>query len=581
MNKEVIQQYQSPAFFSLQQPSLFWSQEAAQTPRHQLTLQAQQPLQKLHIRSQSNLPGHPSHKQQQPIQSLHQIHDQQPHDGKSESPSSQMYPASFSCRTSPLSQQQQQNFAPLSSKLSLPSSTTSPMLLQQIQPVFATQNLGPQTSLPGMLVPVRIQTHVPSFGSVMYTSVSQLIAAHGSAAQGLCSARSGGVDNSNMSPPVGVASVSKPPGGIGGGISGAGFNLSHFLGQTDGTVLHYPLWKGPDSLPEQHLNTGIPLSLTSGTISTTDASGSGLGGGKRMLSPASSLELFIETKHQKRVKEERMYGQIVKEMSAVELSGTDTSKPDEGPGRGQRARLKSEGSMDDSERMSSSPPLSDLPVTTKIAIPVRSSAPHLSDISWAESFTPPLQIVTDRSPASGGRVSPEELDVDDSAPEPNLSPQSMVSSNETEDTDNTQQPTPSKIPVSMLVQLAANRSAGASGPVGQTLLLTDVADVQQFFQFPSLRTMSRVSWCFLNYTKPNSTQAALRSSVYSSWCVSSYNPNPLNLSTKAALALLRSKQRRNTDLMYTAAAMSPPSSGKLVSSVAWKLRFDQVCPVMT
>lgn len=475
-----------------------------------------------------------------------------------------MYPASFSSRSSPLSQQ---NFASLSSKHSLPTSTVASMLLQQVQPVFATQNLGSQASLPGMLVPVRIQTHVPSYGSVMYTSVSQLIATHGSGAQGVGSARPSGADNSNMSPAV---SISKPPGGIGGGMSGAGFNLSHFLGQT------LP-WKVSDSLPEQRLNTGIPLSLTSGTISTTDASGSGIGGSKRVLSPASSLELFIETKQQKRVKEERMYGQIVKEMSAVELSGTESSsKPEKG--RGQRARLKSEGSMDESDRMSSSPPLSDFP--TKIAIPVRSSAPHLPDVPRAESFTPPLQIVTDRSPVSGGRDSPEELDVDDSVPERNSSPQSMASSNDAEDTDTTNQPTPSKIPVSMLVQLAANQSAGLSGAVGQTLLLTDVAEVQQFFQFPSLRTTSRVSWCFLNYTKPNSTQTALHNSVYNSWCVSSYNPNPLNLSTKAALALLRSKQRRNTDSMYSTAAMSPPSSGKLVSSVAWKLRFDQVCPVM-
>ncbi|XP_026173810.1 transcription factor HIVEP2a isoform X2 [Mastacembelus armatus] len=562
VNKEVIQQYQGgPPFLSFQQPSLFWSQEAGQTPRQQLTLQAQQQLQKLHIRS----PGHPPHKQQ-PLHSLQQIHDQQPHDGK-ENPGSQMYSASFSSRTTPLSQQQQQNFGSLPSKLSLPSSTAAPMLLQQIQPVFATQNLVSQSSLPGMLVPVRIQTHVPSFGSVMYTSVSQVIAAHG------------GADNNNASPPVGVAGISKPPGGIGGDTGGTRFSLSHFLAQTDGTMLQYPPWKVPDSLPEQRLNTGIPLSLTSGTISTTDASGSGIGGSKRMLSPASSLELFIETKQQKRVKEERMYGQIVKEMSAVELSGTESSnKPDKRHSRADRAGLKSEGSMDDSERMSSSPPLGDFPVATKMAIPVRSSAPHLSDVSWAESFTPPLQIVTNRSPVSGGRDSPEDLDVDDSGPEPSSSPQSMVSSNDAEGSENTKQPTPSKIPVSMLVQLTANRSAGLSGGAGQTLLLTDVADVQQFFQFPSLRTMSRVSWCFLNYTKPNSAEAALRSSVYNSWCVSSYNPNPLNLSTKAALALLRSKQRRNTDLMYTPAAMSPPSSGKLVSSVAWKLRFDQLKP---
>lgn len=550
MSKDMMQQYQSgPPFLSFPQPGLFWNQEPEQTPRQQQTQQAQLQLQKLHIRS----PGLPLHKQQ-PLHSLQQVHDQQPYDGKSENPTSQIYSASFSNRSSPLS-------ASLS--------TTSSMLLQQIQPIFATQNLGSQASLPGLLVPVRIQTHVPSFGSVMYTSVSQLIASHGSGAQGLGSARPGSTDNSNMSPPVGVVSVTKPHGGVGGG-----FNLAHFLGQTDGAVLRHPLWKGPDSLPEQRLNTGIPLSLTSGTISTTDASGSAIGGGKRMLSPTSSLELFIETKQQKRVKEERMYGQIVKEMSAVELSGTEGgSKPDKGQGRG----LKSEGSMDDSERMSSSPPLSDFPVATKIAIPVRSSAPHLSDVPRPQSFTPPLQIVTDRSPASGGCDSPEELDVDDSAQEPSSSPESMVSSNDAEDADSTKQPTLNKMPVSMLVQLDANQSPGLPGAAGQTLLLTDVADVQQLFQFPSLRTMSRVSWCFLNYTKPNSTQAALRSSVYSSWCVSSYNPNPLNLSTKASLALLRSKQKRNTDLMYTTAAMSPPSSGKLVSSVAWKLRFDQVC----
>lgn len=297
-----------------------------------------------------------------------------------------------------------------------------------------------------------------------------------------------------------------------------------------------------------------------------------------MLSPASSLELFIETKQQKRVKEERMYGQIVKEMSAVELSGTETStKMEKGPGRCRQSSLKTESSVDESERMSSSPPMSDVPVTTKITIPVRSSAPHPPGVPRAESFTPPLQIITDHSPMSSGRDSPEDLDVDDLAAEPFSSPQSMVSSNDTEDADATKPTAHSKVPVSMLVQLAANASAGLSGAGGQ-MLVTDVAEVQQLFQFPSLRTISRVSWCFLNYTKPNSCPATEHGSAYSSWCVSSYNPNPLNLSTKAALALLRSKQRRTADLRYTTATMSPPTSGKLVSSVAWKLRFDQLKP---
>ncbi|KAK7907299.1 hypothetical protein WMY93_015911 [Mugilogobius chulae] len=520
MNKEIITYPSGPQFIPFPQQGLYLNQDAGQIPRHQLAIQAQQQLQKFHIRS----PGHPTHK--------HSIHDQPPLDAKVET--SQMYPVSFSSRSSPLSQP---SFA---SKASQSTSSNNSMLLQQIQPVFATQNANPQASLPGMLVPVRVHTNVPSFGSVMYTSVSQL------------------VPSQDSGPLIKVADTIPPPvaikpssGGISGGISGTGFNLAHFLGQTDLSALR----KSPNLAC---LNTGIPLSLTSGTISTTDASSSAVGG-KRMLSPTSSLELFFQTKHQKRVKEERMFGQIVKEMSAVELSGTESKA---------KHYNQSSEEIDESERMSQSPPLTD--VSTKISIPVRSSVPQPPDLPRAESFTPPLQIVTVRSPKTCGRDSPEDLDVDVSNP----SPQSMAS-NEGEDIDSPKKSSGAKSPVSMQVQLPANQNIGQPG---QTLLVTDTADAQQFFQFPSLRTLSKVSWCFLNYTKPNSNPVSERNSVYSSWCVSSYNPNPLNLTTKVALALLRSKQTTYSDWIFTTAALSPPSSGKLVSSLAWKLRFDQLKP---
>lgn len=494
MRKDLLQHYQGgSSFLSFQQTGLVWGPEGAQTARQQ---------QKLQMRPAGGLPAPPASKP-----ALPSLPERQRLDGRAESLSSPLYSAS----------------------LSRPSSSTAPVLLQQVQPVFATQNLGPQTSLPGLLVPVRIQTHVPTFGSVMYTSVSQLVDTQGSWPQGLASARASGP----------------------GGATGPAFNLLHFLGQTEAAGPCPQRWRSPDSPPEQQLQTGIPLSLTSGTISTTDASGSGAGAAKRMLSPASSLERFFQTKQQKRVKEERMYGQIVKELSAVELSGADG-----GPGQEPQARLQPPASVDACERRSSSPPLDFLPVAAaNVAVPVRSSAPHLPDVPRADSFTPPLQIVTERSPEG-------------SEAEPGSSPQSMMSSTAERDVL-------AKAPVSMLL-----RSSGPSGP-GQPLLLTDMADVQQLFQFPSLRTTSRVSWCFLNYTKPSSSPAAAHGSVYSSWCVSSYNPNPLKLSTKATLALLRSKQRRSSGPIYTPAAISPPSSGTLVSSAAWKPRFDQVGPAET
>ncbi|KAJ8396172.1 hypothetical protein AAFF_G00020390, partial [Aldrovandia affinis] len=508
------------------QPGLFWHPDSTQRHKQHLAFQTHQ-LHKLHIRQPILPPAHQKSHQSLQLQQVQELGD-----GKSDGASNQNY--QYTPRVPP------QHLSHIPSK----ALSTCSMLLQQVQPIFATQNAGSQPSLPGMIVPVRVQTNVPSYGSVMYTSVSQIMPSH---AQSTSSTK---VICTDSASPGLLTKTSK---------HGAGFNLSQILGHSAG-LLRYPLWKVPEPLPGR-LNTGIPLSLTSGTISTTDASSS-IGGSKRMLSPASSLELFIETKQQKRVKEEKMYGQIVKELSAVELSNSSVSKDN---GKSPKSDLlKNDGSVDYQEGMSS-PPLLDFPSSKT---PLRTSAPHLQDIPPTESFTPPLQIVTDTPDEA---ESPEELDVDESTPEASTSPQSMLSSSDSQEEIKQMG---SKIPVNMLVQLAANQGGGIAG---STLLLTDLADVQQFFQFPSLRTTTSVSWCFLNYTKPNFAQTTPITSVYGSWSVSSYNPNPPSLNTKTTLALLRSKQRKNTET-YTMAAMCRPGSGKLVSSLSWKQKFDQMKP---
>lgn len=496
------------------QPML-WHPEPTQRNKQHLAFQAQQ-LQKLHIKQPNLQPM-----LQKPYQPPHQIQVQT--DSKTDG-ASHNYP--YPSRAS------QQQFGVLSSKVL----TTS--FLQQVQPIFATQNVVSQPSLPGMLVPVRIQTNVPSYGSVTYTSVSQIFVTH---SQSTNSIRVLCTDNVSTGSLIGTSSKHQ-----------VGINLSKILGHSEGS-LNIPIWKVPEYLPGS-LNTGIPLSMTSGTISTTDASSS-IGGSKRMLSPTSSLELFVETKQQKRVKEEKMYGQIVKELSAVELSNSSAPK-DKSPNP---EFSKRDDSIDEQERMSSSPP-TDFLSSKFLGYP---SAPHLPDVPPKDNFIPPLQIITN---VASRADSPEELDVDESTPEASSSPQSLVSSGDTQ--EESKQTMGNKFPV----KLAANQGGGV---VSSTLLLTDLADVHQFFQFPSLRTPTSVSWCFLNYTKPNYAHTTPLTSVYGSWCVSSYNPNPLNLSTKATLALLRSKQRKNTE-MYTMAAMYQPGTGKLVSSLRWKQKFDQV-----
>ncbi|XP_054553847.1 transcription factor HIVEP2 [Talpa occidentalis] len=415
---------------------------------------------------------------------------------------------------------------------------------QVLQGDFASANTGSLQSLPGTVVPVRIQTHVPSYGSVMYTSISQILGQN-SPAIVICK-----VDE-NVTQRTLVTNAA---------MQGIGFNIAQVLGQQAG-LEKYPIWKVPQTLPLD-LESSIPLCLpsTSDSVAT-------LGGSKRMLSPASSLELFMETKQQKRVKEEKMYGQIVEELSAVELTNSDIKKDLSRPQKPQLVRQgcasePKDGSQSGSSSFSSLSPSSsqDHPsASTPLREPYQpgSRAPLLGQKS---------------SGPSESKESSDELDIDETASDMSMSPQS--SSLPLGDGQLEEQRKVQKLPVGMLVHMAS----GPSGKVANsTLLFTDMADFQQILQFPSLRTTTTVSWCFLNYTKPNYVQqATFKSSVYASWCISSCNPNPSGLNTKTTLALLRSKQKITAEI-YTLAAMHRPGAGKLTSSSAWK-QFAQMKP---
>ena len=220
-------------------------------------------------------------------------------------------------------------------------------------------------------------------------------------------------------------------------------------------------------LSSAKLKTGIPLSLTSRTISTTNASSGGGGGAnKRMLSPASSLDLFMEVKQQKRVKEEKMFGQIVEELSAVEL-GKCYLAEDGRPGSEMQA-------------------FSSARAPDKFIGSSRRNVGESVDSAMDSSGSPPFSTAPVGGDAEDGKVP----------------------------MDTAAQPTSSDDPRPRL----------------------------RPSQFPSLRTATGVSWCYLNYAKPSSVlgdDAGPAPSVYATWCVSLHNPNPPAVSTSTALALLR------------------------------------------
>ncbi|XP_069476530.1 zinc finger protein 40 [Ambystoma mexicanum] len=93
--------------------------------------------------------------------------------------------------------------------------------------------------------------------------------------------------------------------------------------------------------------------------------------------------------------------------------------------------------------------------------------------------------------------------------------------------------------------------------------------------FPSLKTTTSFTWCYLLKRKPlQMPQNDLKTSAYSAWTVSSINPNPLGLPTKVALSLLNSKQK-DGKLLYSQPVTTRPRSDLLVYSSKWKNRANK------
>uniref|UniRef100_A0A1A7XIV2 Immunodeficiency virus type I enhancer binding protein 3b n=1 Tax=Iconisemion striatum TaxID=60296 RepID=A0A1A7XIV2_9TELE len=140
----------------------------------------------------------------------------------------------------------------------------------QQQPVIATC-LAQLTPVVSLVVPVRLQTHRPTFASAMYTTLSQILASTRSQEPTSCT-------------------------------------TMIIMSQIEREKLQETYLKVPSADIKSLLPLSLPKELASGS---EEAYGPlGPGGSKRMLSPAASLELSTEAqRHQKRVKEEEEEGE--------------------------------------------------------------------------------------------------------------------------------------------------------------------------------------------------------------------------------------------------------------------------------
>ncbi|XP_026266183.2 transcription factor HIVEP3 isoform X2 [Urocitellus parryii] len=372
-----------------------------------------------------------------------------------------------------------------------------------------------------LVVPVRIQTNTPSYGSAMYTTLSQILVTQ---SQG--SSASAPLPKSEEPSSKGTAACGAHVYEAGPGLPG--------LSEEQSRGFQTPYLRVPVTLPERK-----GTSLSSEGALSLEGSSSTVGGSKRVLSPAGSLELTMETQQQKRVKEEEASKadeklELVKPCSVVLTSTeggkrTDKSHPgSQGQGRRELETLAS---------------LSSDPSDPK-------EIPPLSHSTLSHGTAPGSEALKEYAHPSGR------------AHRRGLPPLSVKKEDSKEQPDPPPLAPPSSLPLSETSLRPAKSQEGT--------------DSKKVLQFPSLHTTTNVSWCYLNYIKPNHIQHAdRRSSVYAGWCISLYNPNLPGVSTKAALSLLRSKQKVSKET-YTMATAPHPEAGRLVPSSSRKPRMTEV-----
>ncbi|XP_036689677.1 transcription factor HIVEP3 [Balaenoptera musculus] len=403
----------------------------------------------------------------------------------------------------------------------------------QLPPVALPSSCSAPTSAPplalpacpdtmvSLVVPVRIQTNMPSYGSAMYTTLSQILV----------------TQSQGSSATVALPKFEEPSCK---GMTVCGADVYEVgprpagVSEEQSRGFPTPYLRVPVTLPERK-----GTSLSSESVLSLEGSSSTVGGSKRVLSPAGSLELTMETQQQKRVKEEEASKadeklELVKPCS-VGLSGTEDSK------RLEKSHLGSQGQgRREVETLSS---LSSDPSDPK-------EIPPLPQPSLPRVTTPGSEALKEYAQPSGKPhrrgLLPLSVKKEDSKEQPDLPPLAPLSSQPLSETS----PRPAK--------------------------LQEGTDSKKVLQFPSLHTTTNVSWCYLNYIKPNHIQHAdRRSSVYAGWCISLYNPNLPGVSTKAALSLLRSKQKVSKET-YTMATAPHPETGRLVPSSSRKPRMTEV-----
>nr|XP_020671627.1 zinc finger protein 40 isoform X2 [Pogona vitticeps] len=406
---------------------------------------------------------------------------------------------------------------------------SKPYVTQPMQQTVPDNCSGPVYQVAPFVVPVRIHSNMPSYGLAAVAPLPQIVVTRDQVNQSLCKTNTVSVPTvkdqahlpKSQKDRLMCLSISQPPSVFDCLVSETG---------------------GKNSVSQGSLSTvqNVPVS---GLFPQQEATVSS----KRMLSPANSLDIAME-KQQKRVKDESGAACTTGALSLYPLNTNGNA-----PSKQKKPLLVRQiCTTEPLESFSLDHDNKSCGVSKSPDVPLPASAD--SGQSGAPSFvTEPLEH---NLPTSGAVV----FTVGKSLEAPPLSTQTsflkvLGSSQE--------RMSPGVNNENKQSSILSQAKSGA------TLAVVNASDTQQL-SFPSLKTATNLTWCFLLKRKPvHLLQNEQKTSSYSSWTISSNNPNPLGLPTKVALSLLNSKQKSGKSL-YAQAISTNFTADILVYSSKWK-----------
>ncbi|XP_031730679.1 zinc finger protein 40 isoform X3 [Anarrhichthys ocellatus] len=252
---------------------------------------------------------------------------------------------------------------------------------------------------------------------------------------------------------------------------------------------------------------------------------------KRMLSPANSLDIYME-KHQKRAKDEHGVACLTDGRSVNYLNSK----------------------MSEVTRQRKFTLVRQVCTTEPVDSPIETEAPPLPQVKTdGEKDSQATDDVKPMSPDSAGLNKDTSTVIHEEAgPALNITTGSQGTSMPA---NNTLKPQEKAEEQRWTLAKSPIRPSSFHG--GQVKLTTSVSMVNtkdsHRLSFPSLKTATTFTWCFLMKRKPlHVPQTDLKTSAYAVWTVSPNNHNLLGLPTKVVMSLFDSKQS-SKKMHYTSA----------------------------